>query len=164
MTIGSRLKQWREYTHLNQEEASSLLGTPYSTLQKYEMDISKPGADAIIRFIDAGINATWLLKGIGPMLVADCGTKPVESDKTPVKRERTGDEAIAESPVDLDRLQRAIKQIKEELRRRNGMMATADEARVIVLAYALLEEEEQEKARASNEYAQKMIKLIKTMG
>ena len=164
MTIGSRLKQWREYNHLNQEEASALLGTPYSTLQKYEMDISKPGADAIIRFIDAGINATWLLKGISPMLVADYSTKPVASDKAPVVREMMPAEAIAASSVDVNRLKLAIEQIEQELVKRRGLLEPAAKARVFVLAYQVLEDEDKEKDRASFEYAQKMItKLMKTV-
>jgi len=164
MTIGSRLKQWREYNHLNQEEASALLGTPYSTLQKYEMDISKPGADAIIRFIDAGINATWLLKGISPMLVADYSTKPVASDKAPVVREMMPAEAIAASSVDVNRLKLAIEQIEQELVKRRGLLEPAAKARVFVLAYQVLEGEDKEKDRASFEYAQKMItKLMKTV-
>lgn len=69
MSIGARLKQWREYKNLKQDEASSLLRVPFSTFQKYEMDIRKPGAEAIEAFVDAGINANWLLKGEGDMLL-----------------------------------------------------------------------------------------------
>lgn len=63
MTIGERLKLWRADKHLKQEEAASLLGIPYSTYQKYEINNKKPGADAMESFARAGINVTWLLTG-----------------------------------------------------------------------------------------------------
>ncbi len=69
MSIGARLKQWRLYKHLKQDEASSLFGIPFSTYQKYEMDISKPGADAMEALYRAGINTNWLLTGEGEMLL-----------------------------------------------------------------------------------------------
>ena len=155
MSIGSRLKQWREYKNLNQDDASSLLGTPFSTLQKYEMNISKPGADAIIRFIDAGINATWLLKGIGPMLIADYSTAqspaPVAATEPPC-------------PVDITRLTEAIESIEGILTKHKRTMRPDAKARAVTLAYQIFEDEDKEKDSASYNYAQKMMtKLIKTM-
>lgn len=69
MSIGSRLKQWRTEKQLKQGEAGNLLGMHPGTYQKYELDTQKPGADAIEAFINAGINANWLLKGEGDMLL-----------------------------------------------------------------------------------------------
>jgi phage repressor protein C with HTH and peptisase S24 domain len=71
MSIGERLKLWRAYKHLKQDEACALLGIPFSTYQKYEMNNRSPGADAIEIFIRAGINANWLLTGEGEMLLSD---------------------------------------------------------------------------------------------
>lgn len=68
MTIGEKLKQWRAESGLGQKEAASLLGVKPSSYQKYEMDISAPGAEAMEAFVRAGINANWLLTGEGEML------------------------------------------------------------------------------------------------
>ncbi|UOA07661.1 helix-turn-helix domain-containing protein [Methylobacter sp. S3L5C] len=153
MTIGARLKQWREYRNLNQEEASSLLGTPFSTLQKYEMNISKPGADAIIRFIDAGINATWLLKGVGPMLVADYDTKPTNE---PVAPSAAPAEPV-ESVIDAKCLQTAIEEIELELIKRRRTMRPDVKTRVFIMAYHVLVDEKKEKELASHEYAKQIV-------
>jgi len=73
-------------------------------------------------------------------------------------------EAIAASSVDVNRLKLAIEQIEQELVKRGGMLEPAAKARVFVLAYQVLEDEDKEKDRASFEYAQKMItKLMKTV-
>ncbi|UOA07815.1 LexA family transcriptional regulator [Methylobacter sp. S3L5C] len=69
MSIGERLKQWRAYKNLKQDDISALLGIPFSTYQKYEMGNRKPGADAMEVFSRAGINANWLLTGSGEMLL-----------------------------------------------------------------------------------------------
>ncbi len=69
MTIGARIKQWRAEKNLKQDAASSLLGISFSTYQKYEMDISKPGSDALEAFAKADVNINWLITGKGPMLL-----------------------------------------------------------------------------------------------
>jgi phage repressor protein C with HTH and peptisase S24 domain len=69
MNIGDRLKQWRVHKNLKQDEASALLGVPFSTYQKYEMGVSKPGTDAMEKFAHAGINTNWLLTGEGDMML-----------------------------------------------------------------------------------------------
>jgi len=69
MTIGGRIKKWRAEKNLKQDDASSLLGLKFSSYQKYEMDISKPGSDALEAFAKAGINIHWLLTGEGEMLL-----------------------------------------------------------------------------------------------
>lgn len=68
MTIGARIKEWRAHKNLKQDEACSLLGVPFSTYQKYEMDNRKPGAEALEAFARAGVNVNWLLTGEGKML------------------------------------------------------------------------------------------------
>jgi len=164
MTIGARLKEWRAYKHLKQREVGTLLGIHYGNYQKYELDISKPGADAIEALVKEGVNANWLLTGKGPMLMADYSTKPSERDIKAIEREITPQEAIAASSVDVNRLKLAIEQIEQELVKRGGMLEPAAKARVFVLAYQVLEDEDKEKDRASFEYAQKMItKLMKTV-
>lgn len=70
-TIGSRLRAWRKSLGLKQDEAPSRFGVPPSSYQKYELNLSAPGAEALARFVAAGLNVNWLLAGDGPMLLAD---------------------------------------------------------------------------------------------
>jgi transcriptional regulator with XRE-family HTH domain len=159
MSIGGRLKQWRESKKLKQDEASSLLGTPFSTLQKYEMDISKPGADAIIRFIDAGINATWLLKGIGPMLVTDLGVLSVVQS-APVIEEEAEQEYVC--PVDHDRLLQAITEVNEMVKLHHGNNRLPDKqmATAIAMAYEEIEEEERQASQAAKARSQSILNRL----
>jgi len=69
MSIGDRLKQWRGAKNLKQDEASALLGIPFSTYQKYEMNNRSPGTDAMEKFAKAGINTNWLLTGEGEVMI-----------------------------------------------------------------------------------------------
>lgn len=155
MTIGGRLKQWREYKKLKQDEASSLLGIPFSTIQKYEMDISKPGADAIIRLINAGINATWLLTGQGPMLVADTVTQP----NAPV-----GDLVEPLVVLDMQRLQLAIKTLEQALAKHHSTLQPDKKAEAIKLMYLMLEEEDKKRAEAGQAHASTILEqLVKSM-
>ena len=85
MSIGARLKEWRTLNNLKQDEASDKLGIPFSTLKKYEMNSRKPGAEAIEVLVKEGVNANWILTGIGPMLIADYSTA-----KSPAPDKATG--------------------------------------------------------------------------
>ncbi|MDP3875896.1 MAG: helix-turn-helix transcriptional regulator [Methylobacter sp.] len=155
MTIGGRLKQWREYKKLKQDEASSLLGIPFSTIQKYEMDISKPGADAIIRLINAGINATWLLTGQGPMLVADTVSQP----SAPI-----GDLVEPLVVLDMQRLQLAIKTLEQALAKHRRALQPDKKAEAIKLMYLMLEEEDKKRAEAGQAHASAILEqLVKSM-
>lgn len=78
MSIGMRLKEWREANKLKQPEAASIFGVSPSSYQKYEMEIAAPGSAAMEAFVRAGINANWLLTGDGPMLLADCAGAPAD--------------------------------------------------------------------------------------
>ena len=71
MSIGTRLKEWRAAKKLGQKEASTIFGISFRTYQNYELDHSPPGADSMRRFVDAGINANWLLSGNGSMFIGE---------------------------------------------------------------------------------------------
>ncbi|MDD2934786.1 MAG: helix-turn-helix transcriptional regulator [Methylotenera sp.] len=72
--ISNRLKFARDYFELRQSAFASKCGIAYSTYQKYEMELSKPGSDAMEGFVKAGINVNWLLTGEGEMLLANINT------------------------------------------------------------------------------------------
>ncbi len=92
------------------------------------------------------------------MLVADYDTKPAAEPVAPAT-------IIAESVIDVERLQRAIEEIDIELiKRRRTQIPIDSRARLIVMGYQVLEDEDKEKDRVSFEYAQKAIhKLMKSI-
>lgn len=145
MTIGARLKQWRLHKHLKQDEISSLLGIPFSTYQKYEMAISKPGADAMEAFSRAGINVNWLLTGEGEMMY------------TSILLPSLGDLYS----LDKDRLRTAIETVEEILLESGKIMAPAKKAEAIALAYDIFEEEDGEEVQAITKKI--LAKLVKSL-
>ncbi|ATG89100.1 helix-turn-helix domain-containing protein [Methylomonas koyamae] len=121
MTIGGRIKQWRAEKGLKQDEASSLLGIPYSTYQKYEINDKKPGAYALEAFANVGININWLLTGIGSMLLKENETVSI-STATP-------------QPLDMELLQFCIEAVESELVKNDMALEPKAKADVIRLMY-----------------------------
>jgi|GEM_PF-2412091 len=160
MTISDRLREWRAFKNLTQKDAAALLGMSHAVYQKYELksgdNSRKPGAEAIEALVKGGVNANWILTGIGPMLIADYSTA-----QSPAQV------AAAEPPpcpVDVTRLTEAIDGIETLLTNTDRTMRPAAKARAITLVYQILEDENKEKDSASYEYAQRMIKkLVLTM-
>ncbi|MDO9104904.1 MAG: helix-turn-helix transcriptional regulator [Methylovulum sp.] len=138
MTIGTRLKQWRLYNNLNQDDASSLLGVPFSTYQKYEMSVSKPGSEAMEAFSRAGIDVNWLLTGEGEMLRADRST-PALSMPGALDMNRLRF---------MNRLRLAVEAVEETLRIFGGEMTPVKKGEAVVQVYVMLEEEEVGKTQA----------------
>lgn len=71
--ISERLKTVRSILGVGQKELASKSGIGFSTYQKYELGLSKPGSEALTGFMRSGINTNWLLTGEGPMLLIDLG-------------------------------------------------------------------------------------------
>ncbi len=155
MNISSRLKEWRTYKNLTQKGAGELLGISHGVYQKYELGARAPGAEAIEALVKGGVNANWILTGIGPMLIADYSTA---QSPAPV----AATEPLC--PVDITRLTEAIESIEGILTKHKRTMRPDAKARAVTLAYQIFEDEDKEKDSASYNYAQKMMtKLIKTM-
>ena len=68
MEICDRIKLFRNHLGLDQAEISKVLQIPMRTYGTYERGESKPGSDAILSFVQIGLNANWLLTGVGDML------------------------------------------------------------------------------------------------
>lgn len=68
--ISDRIRIFRESTGLTQAVFASKYGVPKGSYQKYEMGLNIPGADAIEKLVNAGLNANWLLTGQGEMLTS----------------------------------------------------------------------------------------------
>lgn len=67
MSIGKRLRQWREYLGLTQSQFAERAGLSKATLVGYEIGQRKPGAEALSLIARTGVNLTWLLSGEGEM-------------------------------------------------------------------------------------------------
>lgn len=158
VSIYERLREVRSKLGLSQTEASTKFCIGLSSYKKYEAGSSEPGSSALAGISNAGVNTNWLLTGKGPMLVADYDTKPAAEPVAPAT-------IIAESVIDVERLQRAIEEIDIELiKRRRTQIPIDSRARLIVMGYQVLEDEDKEKDRVSFEYAQKAIhKLMKSI-
>lgn len=74
-TVGQQLKCWRLSCGMTQPAAAARLNAPPSAYQEYETDQRAPDAEALTRFVEAGINANWLLCNEGPMLLRDLAPK-----------------------------------------------------------------------------------------
>ena len=155
MTIGGRLKEWRSKNKVGQKDASAIFGVSYSTYQKYELDSSIPGGEAIEAFVKAGINANWLLTGQGPMLVADTVSQP----SAPI-----GDLVEPMVVIDYQRLKLAIETIEEALSKHRSRLQPDQKAKAIGLMYQMYEEEDKKRAKAGQDRASTILnELVKSM-
>lgn len=67
VSIGKRLRRWREYLGLTQAQFAARAGLSKATLVGYEIGQRKPGAEALALIARTGVNLTWLLTGEGEM-------------------------------------------------------------------------------------------------
>jgi transcriptional regulator with XRE-family HTH domain len=68
MSTRDRLKQWRNFLGLTQQQFCERTGIPLRTLRGYEGGTRHPGEDALAAIARTGVNMTWLLTGEGEML------------------------------------------------------------------------------------------------
>jgi len=85
----SRLCVWRKYLGLTQQKFADMVGLNISVLRKYESGTNTPGGDALIAICKTGVNAQWLLMGIGEMVasqqVFDAANTPMaDNDEQPI--------------------------------------------------------------------------------
>jgi transcriptional regulator with XRE-family HTH domain len=80
--IAERLRAWRKYLGLTQEEFSMRTGLHIGVLRKYENDVNVPGGEALIAIGKTGVNLNWLLLGEEAM----CCTQPSEPDDVYLRR------------------------------------------------------------------------------
>lgn len=71
MSVGERIKIFRNAINMKQGELSDLLGIHQSSLARYEKDASDFTFDKINKFYDLGVNVNWLLTGEGEMFLSD---------------------------------------------------------------------------------------------
>lgn len=62
-SVGGRLKAARARLAKTQKEMAEAAGIPFHSYQKYEMDSSMPGGQALAGLALLGIDLTWLLTG-----------------------------------------------------------------------------------------------------
>lgn len=80
MSIGERLKVWREHLQWSQQEFCKHTGIAMRTYQSYENDERSPGSSLLTEIAKTGLNLNWLLTGDGTMHVPTSATKPSIQD------------------------------------------------------------------------------------
>lgn len=135
MSVSERLKRARTALELKQDQMSARTGIPIDTYKKYEGGTRQPGADAIAHFVQAGINANWLLTETGPMLVKDLPL--IVSDQLGEYRVS----AAAPVPaIDMARLQLAIATVEEALEQTHRTATPDRKAELVAAVYDLYQE------------------------
>lgn len=114
-SIGERIIAIREAMKMTQKAFASFCGMPLPSLKDYEAGKRMPGGEALQHFIDAGINANWLLTGDGDMLLND------------PRRDGT--------TVDLRRLETAIRELDAALGRARRTLDPERKARAVGVLY-----------------------------
>ena len=104
----------------NAREFARKTGIPYSTLQGY-FHKRLPKAEYLALMAEkAGLNITWLLTGMGEMLLDESGAPG---------------EPQADLGIDLEVLHRIIKWVEEYLAREKKTLTPDKKARFVALAY-----------------------------
>ncbi|RJF94844.1 XRE family transcriptional regulator [Oleomonas cavernae] len=67
MTVGARLKQFRESKGLSQEEFADAIGTTQRSLSRYEADETELKVSAVQRLAEIGCDTAWLVTGATPL-------------------------------------------------------------------------------------------------
>lgn len=134
--LGERMKAAREVLRMSQVMFCEQFGHSHRTYQKNEAGKSEPGITLAKTFIDAGVNANWLLSGEGPMLLRDL-TSPVRL----VASDQVGAYQVQPPPgLDLERLQHAIATVEEALEQTRRTMDPARKAELVLAVYDLFQE------------------------
>lgn len=119
--IGARIIATREAMKMTQKAFASFCGMPLPSLKDYEAGKRMPGGESLQHFIDAGINANWLLTGEGPMLL---GEKPHET------------------ALNAPRLTMAVEAVEEGLRSAKRTMPPTAKAELVATVYQALSEDD----------------------
>lgn len=67
MSIGTRMRAFRESLGLSREKFGEQFEISPSTLSGYERELREPHADGLLVFAKAGANLHWLVTGVGEM-------------------------------------------------------------------------------------------------
>ncbi len=79
MSIGNRLRIWRNSNGWTQERIATLLSVHVGMIRKWEGEVSLPGSEALQRIGSTGVNLHWLLTGKGSMNAATMENTPQKS-------------------------------------------------------------------------------------
>ncbi|ENU9618645.1 helix-turn-helix domain-containing protein [Salmonella enterica] len=63
MSLGERLKEERNRLGFNQSEFAALVGASYKSQLRWEKDESSPGADALSKWADIGLDVLYVVTG-----------------------------------------------------------------------------------------------------
>jgi transcriptional regulator with XRE-family HTH domain len=125
--ISARIKEVREKLGLSQTEAAKKIGVHVQTLSKYERGEQSPSSDTIVAFMEnLDINPEWLLTGEGRMF----GALP--------DKELYG--------LDVGLMREIIERVEILFKKEHLKLSPKKKARLIVLLYEELLEDESKKA------------------
>ena len=78
---GERIRRYRRDQGMPRTELSRRTGVSTQSLKNYETESRLPNSEALALLVSYGLNANWLLAGIGPQLLSDLEAKPAGIDK-----------------------------------------------------------------------------------
>ena len=71
MSIGRRIAAFRDHLGLTQQQLADKIGGTKRGIQENEAGNTAPGGRPLYELAVLGLNLTWLLCGVGPMLAKD---------------------------------------------------------------------------------------------
>ncbi|KAB7624358.1 helix-turn-helix domain-containing protein [Alkalilimnicola sp. S0819] len=77
--VGERLRAAREALGYAQKGIAEAAGSKLRSWQDYEAGKKTPGSQVIAGLVSLGINANWILKGTGPMLLTGAGIETTQN-------------------------------------------------------------------------------------
>jgi transcriptional regulator with XRE-family HTH domain len=88
--IGPRIREARELLRLTQADLAGMFGGEAKGIQNNELGKTMPNSRVIAALVAAGVNANWILSGIGPKLLAK---QPAMAEEIP-----SGSDYVAVAP------------------------------------------------------------------
>ena len=89
MSIGIRMRAFRDSLGMTREEFAERYGISASTLSGYERDQRAPHAEGLAVFAKAGANINWILTGEGSMSVSGQIYQPGDQSRLQLAAEAT---------------------------------------------------------------------------
>lgn len=80
MSVGQRLKEFRQIKNITQGELARYLDILQSNLHRYESDASKLTTDKLEKLRNHGVNIDWLITGQGEMFLGSGEISPVKRE------------------------------------------------------------------------------------
>ncbi len=124
VAIGARLRAYRESIGLTQDQFAARCGGTKRGIQENESGKSAPNSKLLAALARMGLNLSWLLNEVGPMLMEDVGA---------------GAHGPA-SAIDAELLQLVLEKVEKEIAAAGVKVDPKKKADFVVLLYEYIEE------------------------